>query len=90
MSSRSKDAGAKISMSEEIPIGPNRCISCGGEYGEHLPECPDASNTKRCRIKRKHDSEPFEVKIMARVDGYLMVRRKGCIPFVCRESDLCD
>ncbi|MES2366999.1 MAG: hypothetical protein V4563_14080 [Pseudomonadota bacterium] len=26
-------------MSEEIIIGPNRCIYCGGEYGDHDTEC---------------------------------------------------
>lgn len=26
-------------MSEEIPIGPNRCVYCGGEYGEHDEDC---------------------------------------------------
>ncbi len=26
-------------MSEEIPIGPNRCTYCGGEYGEHDEDC---------------------------------------------------
>jgi hypothetical protein len=26
-------------MSDEIPIGPNRCTACGGEYGEHAPDC---------------------------------------------------
>jgi hypothetical protein len=26
-------------MSEEIPIGPNRCHYCGGEYGEHAEDC---------------------------------------------------
>lgn len=32
----------------------------------------------------------FEVKVMARADGYAMVRRPGCIPFVCRDSDLSE
>lgn len=26
-------------MSDEIPIGPNRCYACGGEYGEHAEDC---------------------------------------------------
>lgn len=26
-------------MSDEIPIGPNRCVGCGGEYGEHAEDC---------------------------------------------------
>ena len=29
--------------------------------------------------------EPFEVEVMARVRGYAMVRRKGCVPFVAEE-----
>lgn len=26
-------------MSDEIPIGPNPCRACGGEYGQHQPDC---------------------------------------------------
>lgn len=26
-------------MSDEIPIGPNPCSACGGEYGEHTEDC---------------------------------------------------
>lgn len=26
-------------MSDEIPIGPNACPRCGGEYGEHRDWC---------------------------------------------------
>lgn len=26
-------------MSDEIPIGPNSCPACGGEYGEHQFDC---------------------------------------------------
>jgi DNA-directed RNA polymerase subunit N (RpoN/RPB10) len=24
---------------ESLPIGPNRCFSCGEEYGEHTKDC---------------------------------------------------
>ena len=30
----------------------------------------------------------FEVKVMATAEGYSMVRRSGCMPFVCRAKDL--
>jgi len=30
----------------------------------------------------------FEVKVLAIVDGYAMVRRPHCVPFVVREKDL--
>lgn len=34
------DIAAKLNaMSPETPIGPNRCPSCGGEYGEHADTC---------------------------------------------------
>lgn len=32
--------------------------------------------------------ESFMVTVMAVADGYAMVRRKGCMPFVCREKEL--
>ena len=28
------------------------------------------------------------IRVMSRAEGYAMVRRKGCIPFVVRESEL--
>lgn len=33
-------------------------------------------------------TDEFEVRVMAIVEGYAMVRRKGCMPFVCRVRDL--
>jgi hypothetical protein len=32
--------------------------------------------------------ERCEVRVMARAEGYAMVRRPGCIPFAVREKDL--
>ena len=32
--------------------------------------------------------DEFEVRVMAIAEGYAMVRRKGCMPFVCRIKDL--
>lgn len=34
------------------------------------------------------ESESFEVRVLARAEGYAMVRRKGGAPFVCSESEL--
>ncbi len=31
---------------------------------------------------------PERVTVMARADGYAMVRRKGCLPFAVREREL--
>lgn len=33
-------------------------------------------------------TESFEVRVMARSEGYAMVRRERAIPFVCREREL--
>ena len=35
-----------------------------------------------------YSAEDYEVCVMTRVEGYAMVRRKGCVPFVVRESEL--
>tara|TARA_R110000744_G_scaffold300691_1_gene409826 strand:+ start:52 stop:216 length:165 start_codon:yes stop_codon:yes gene_type:complete len=35
-----------------------------------------------------HWDEAGEVRVMARADGYAMVRRKGCMPFAVSEKDL--
>ena len=32
--------------------------------------------------------EEVEVSVMAIVDGYAMVRRKWCLPFVCKATEL--
>lgn len=32
--------------------------------------------------------DPVEVRVLARADGYVMVRRKGCIPVVVTEREL--
>lgn len=32
--------------------------------------------------------ERILVRVMVHAEGYAMVRRKGCMPFVCSESDL--
>ena len=42
-----RDAGT---MSEEIPIGPNPCYQCGGEYGEHSNTC--SKSPQNIRLKR--------------------------------------
>ena len=33
-------------------------------------------------------TESFEVRVMAVADGYAMVRRKGCSPFICKQEEL--
>lgn len=40
-------------MNDEIPIGPNRCVACGGEYGEHAEDCslPGLSQPRKVRMK---------------------------------------
>ena len=38
--------------------------------------------------KWSHETTEIEVRIMAIVDGYAMIRRKGCIPFVCSVKEL--
>ena len=37
-----------------------------------------------------HWREAGEVRVMARAEGYAMVRRKGCMPFAVSEKDLYD
>lgn len=32
--------------------------------------------------------EECEVRVMAEAEGWAMVRRKGCAPFVCRSKEL--
>ncbi len=32
--------------------------------------------------------EPAVVRVMARAEGYALVRRKGKAPFICEEKDL--
>lgn len=39
-----------------------------------------------CKLMRW--DEPGEVRIMALAEGYAMVRRKGCMPFIVSEKDL--
>ncbi len=34
-----------MSTHEELPIGPNPCSECGGEYGEHVAGCSFVSST---------------------------------------------
>lgn len=34
------------------------------------------------------ETESFDVIVMAIVDNYAMVRRKGFVPFVCRQREL--
>lgn len=38
--------------------------------------------------KWEYKINKFEVRVMATVDGYAMVRRKGCMPFVCNIKEL--
>lgn len=35
-----------------------------------------------------YKTETLPVRVMATAEGYAMVRRKGCVPFVCREKEL--
>jgi hypothetical protein len=39
-------------------------------------------------FKWEYKINKFEVRVMAISEGYAMVRRKGCIPFVCNIKDL--
>lgn len=36
----------------------------------------------------RYVAEEFEVRVLARSEGYAMVRRPRCAPFVCPEKDL--
>ena len=35
-----------------------------------------------------YEGEVSTVRVMARAEGYAMVRHKGCVPFVVSEKDL--
>lgn len=35
-----------------------------------------------------YETEQCEVRVMSRAEGYAMVRRPRCMPFVCSEKDL--
>lgn len=35
-----------------------------------------------------YETQEFEVRVMARADGYAMVRRPRAMPFVCQEDSL--
>lgn len=35
-----------------------------------------------------HSTEPREVRVMARAEGYAMVRRPGAMPYVAPEKEL--
>lgn len=41
-------------MSDELPIGPNPCCHCGGEYGEHQPDCERVTHSlqRPCSVER--------------------------------------
>jgi hypothetical protein len=39
-------------------------------------------------LKWEYKINKFEVRVMAISGGYAMVRRKGCLPFVCNMKDL--
>lgn len=34
--------------------------------------------------------ETIQVRVLARVDGYAMVRYKKAVPFICKEAELRD
>ena len=34
------------------------------------------------------ETDEFEVRVMATTEGWAMVRRKGCMPFVAQITDL--
>lgn len=38
--------------------------------------------------KFARETEQWEVRVMARAEGYALVRRKGGMPFAVREKDL--
>jgi hypothetical protein len=35
-----------------------------------------------------NETTPIDVRVMARAEGYAMVRRKGCLPFAVSEKQL--
>ena len=45
-----------------------------------LPRCKKGFSAK--------DQQMIAVYVMARSEGYAMIRRKGCIPFVVSEKEL--
>lgn len=60
------------------------------EQGERAPK---ARRGDFAMLTRKtgwlgKETETFEVRVMARAEGYAMVRRKGFMPFVCCEAQL--
>lgn len=44
--------------------------------------------SKEMAICTRPGMEPAEVRVMARAEGYAMVRRKGAAPFVVSEKQL--
>lgn len=38
--------------------------------------------------KWSYETVEYEVRVMARAEGWAMVRRKGCMPFVASEKEL--
>ena len=38
-------------MSEEIPIGPNPCFKCGGEYGKHRSGCSSLTEQSKYLVR---------------------------------------
>ena len=38
--------------------------------------------------KYQRETRPEEVRVMARAEGYALVRKKGCMPFAVREKEL--
>jgi hypothetical protein len=63
-------------------IGPNPCVECSGEYGQHLPGCPmlDSRLTAEDRIERLE-------RIVAELQRHLR-EFNGFAP--SRELDLID
>ena len=47
-------------MNEELPIGPNSCNYCGGEYGKHDKDCRKILMEKQ-NNKPKYQKNPNEV-----------------------------
>lgn len=54
-----------------------------GEWFTYHRPCFESVNGKIERIIK-----PEQVRVMARAEGYAMVRRKGCLPFVVKEKEL--
>ena len=67
---RMPQTGQKITMSEEFCIGPNRCTSCGGEYGAHEPDCQWVSGPHNWCIE--YEIPPLRAIYRAEIDNCTM------------------